>query len=37
MFWNIFLQSLALIVAVVVVGQLIARQLTGGNQENDDG
>ena len=37
MFWNIFLQSLTLIVVFVVVGQLIANQLTRNGKESDDG
>ncbi len=37
MFWNIFLQSLALIVVFVLAGQLIARQLTARGQEKDSG
>ena len=37
MFWNIFLQSLALILVFVIAGQLIARKLTARRQEKDSG
>jgi len=37
MFWNIFLSSLALIVAIMVIGQLIASSVEGKAKRKSEG